>query len=210
MTNNLHKMIKEDIEFCRTPDVAVLRYNCEPISVFLWDDMQDFKTMRQYLKDIDLITGYRSDSANCSTVDSFLPWYNLGDDWGNGEEYWPALCLEDPIDLEICSDVPEYALEEPKPLKGKLIKVSLDTFRELEEYYDNDRSFSRCTVEVHPWALNTKKKVQAFAWFNTLEDLFFYDPHENTYKLSQGTDLTPFVTTKDGKAYEMGNVGDTP
>ena len=200
----LHRMIKEDIEFCRTPDVAKLRYHGEPILVFLWDDMQDFKTMRQYLGDIDLITGYRTDQANCKTVGSYLPWYNLSDDWGKGEEFWPALCLEDPVDLEMCSDVPEYALEEPKQMKGKLIRVSLDTFRALEEYYDNEQSFSRCTIEVHPWSYNLTKKVEAYTWFNTLEDLFYYEAHENSYKLLPNSDITPFSLTKQGE-YEMGN-----
>lgn len=200
VTKTLLSRIQDDIYNNRTPDAAKLRYHGEPIKVFLWDDMQDFKTMTHYLPGIDMVTGYRGDYYNARTVEKFLPWYNISNDWGKDDEYWPALCLEDPVDLEMV-DCPEYCLGDLKPLKGKLVQVSLATFQLLDEYYDNEFNFSRVQVDVmnSPLAKGTSK---AYTWMNTLEDIFYYEAHENSYKLKPNMDLTPFAE-EDG-VYLMG------
>lgn len=186
----LHESIQDDIYDNRTPDVARLRYTGEPIKVFLWDDMQEFKTMQHYLPGIDLTTGYRGEWYGATTVDKYLPWYNIGDQWGTNEEYYPALCLEEVTDLELVN-CPDYFFNDPMPIKGKLAQVSLHTLQLLDEYYDNEFQFSRVKIEVQK-SQKSKDTAEVYTWMNTLEDIFDYEPHENVYKMKPNMDLTPF------------------
>ena len=197
---NIAELIKRDVEECRTPDLPQLRYNNGAIKVFLWDDLQDFKTLSTWLFNVDLINGYRGVASSAQTVEKYLPWYNINDRQ-DGMMY-PAMCLEDPVDIEM-TDLDDYSLGDLLPIGGKLVDVSVDTMCKLDQYYENGFNFTRHLIEVKPFKSSTKT-IKAYTWFNSLEDMFIYDPHENTYKLHKDLDLTPFVEEKG--VYQMGGI----
>jgi len=200
MTISLTKSIQTDIKFNRTPDLPVLRYRGSAISVFLWDENQDFTSMCTVLEGLDIPNVYQSKFFKAVTKDSYVPWYNLNNEYNA----YPAYCLSNPKDIELM-DGEEWYMDEPQPIRGKVVDFSLEALIELDLFYENQGVFTRQLIEVYPTS-QSSQTIRCFTWFNHLADIADYNLSKDKYILKKGIDLCTFMSgkTPDNKpVYKM-------
>lgn len=182
--------IDTDIKYNMTPDLSTLRYYGSGIPVFLWDDLQDYQTLSMILGAIDFNNNYESKYFNALSVQKYVPWYNMGD----SKETYAAYCLEEYDDLAFL-DVPEYTLGIPLQLKGKLALFSVEAMQELDAYYENGRLFTRTKINVYS-SHYSKKPMEAYTWFNYVDQISTFDTQTSEYVLDEDIDFTPFNSKK--------------
>jgi len=198
---NLLDIIRTNLNESRTYDAPVLRFNNEPIKIFLWDDNQEFSAMKANLDltNQQCIDGYRGLHHAACTAHEYLPWYNIKGDHTNP---YPAACLEDPFDLEYV-DLPDYFISDLKPVKGRVCEVSLEVLHLLDEYYDNGYSWERSLIDVKVRSLDPNSPTtQAYTWFNEMDELFDFVSHDMAYKIKPHLDFSPMYS--DEKFYSYG------
>lgn len=192
----LYDMIHADLDYRHTYDMPLLRFQKEPIKVFLWDDMQDYTTFMKEIVGINQTTDYRYVTGKAFTEEHYLPWYNMSDDGAH-----PALCLSNVSDLEDV-DMPEWMDGDAMPLTGKVVSVSLKALHLLDCYYENEVLFSRQKIKVRPQ--NHKSlgdSIEVFAYFNALDDVANYSSTRKSWIIPTDRDIMPFKD--NGGVYEM-------
>lgn len=199
--SNIKTLIEVDVKYNLTPDIAELRYYGKGIPVFLWDDLQDYTTLQHVLGSLDLSRSYEVKHFGAMTTRKYVPWYNMED----GKNTFAAYCLEEYDDLALM-EVPEYTYGTPLPMKGKVINVSLEALQELDNFYENEQSFVRQKIKVQA-SVYTKHIVEAFTWFNDVDDISVFDNGTSEYVLDKGIDLTPFNTKKFNSGVEYYDMG---
>lgn len=199
-TKNIRNFIDVDIKYNMTPDLPYLRYYGKGIPVFLWDDLQDYNTLSTVLSTLDMKRHYESKFFNSLTMTNYVPWYNMDE----SRDSYEAYCLEEYDDLAFL-DVPSYTMGVPLPMKGKLVNVSLEALQELDAYYENEHIFTRTEIKVRAseWS---QTPIDAFSWFNNVDQISSFDNSTSEYVLDKNLDLTPFKSKAKSNGpeyYEM-------
>jgi len=194
---DLKTRINLDLKYNLTPDTPKLRYNGEAVSVFLWDNLQNYDELETAVDPLKVHEHYRGSFFTAITEGKFVPWYNIDADTTT----YPAYCFEEYEDIEY-TDIEEYSVDDPMPVKGKIAQVSLELLQALDLYYNNLQIFDRIQINVQTSAYSGKV-VPCYAWFNTVDSIGSYFQEEGLYKLDKGIDLTPFrsITNPAGVSY---------
>lgn len=179
--------IEADMKYTYTPDLPRLRY-CGAVPIFLWDDLTDFQLLATILGSTPTKDNYRSWFGRAVTEEKFLPWYNICSDKFSYATY----CMRDFTDTSSI-ELPDYALEQPRRVLGKMAKVSLAALQELDLYYDNERHFKRVLISVQPTPYSTMTKA-CYTWMNTADGITEFDTKLSEYALMDNIDPTPFST----------------
>jgi hypothetical protein len=189
---SLKELLKEDIYWNCTPDVATLRYCKSEVCVFLWDDMKDTETFETYCNGVVANTDYEVISPTAVSKSKHLPWYEL-----KGNTGFNAYCLEDALDVEYLK-CDEHVKGEPLQLRGSLVRVTLDTLLHLDWNYENQHSFIRVPIEVHQSPFHTKPYIGAkvYTYMNTLDQVSDFCPETHDFKFKPKFDFTPFSNEK--------------
>lgn len=185
LTKDLQVLISADIDDNVTPDLAEMRYYGDTIPVFLWDDLQDYSNLVMALHPFNVSDHYQVKFFSARTVTEHVPWYNLKD----SDKAYTSYCLEEYDDVCFL-DLPEYSSATPRPVRGKIAKVSLAALKKLDEYYNNTYIFTRQIVAVKP--SNDAKPIKAYTWFNQVDQISTYSNEDCEYILDDGLDFTPF------------------
>lgn len=193
---SIKSSIDIDKEYCMTPDLPYLRYLGKAIPIFLWDDLQDFRTLEGILTNVDVPANYESKFHSALTVNSYVPWYNME----SSPDTYASYCLEEHEDLDFLS-IPEYTIGDPLPVKGKVANVSLKALEELDVFYENERLFTRQAVKVYPsqWS---KTAITVYTWLNGVDQISVFDEKSSEYVLDKDLDFTPFATQKTQQGEE--------
>lgn len=181
-------LIAANITCNATPDLPEMRYYGDSIPIFLWDDLQDYTNLVMALHPLPVSDHYQVKFFSATTVSEHVPWYNMQDTKG----CYTAYCLEEYDDVCFLS-LPTYMHATPRPIRGKLAKISLEALQKLDEYYSNTYIFSRQVISVKP--SNLASPVKAYTWFNQIDQISTYDNENCEYLLDDGLDFTPFKET---------------
>lgn len=188
----IKKWIDIDTECNYTYDLPALRYFGGGVPVFLWDDLQDYVTLKTILGTMAPITDnveIRNPAA--LTVRKYLPWYCIT---SSAEDY-SSFCLEEPEDVDFLS-LEEYNVGVPKQVEGKIAYVSLSALQELDAYYENEVNFDRVKIKVYP-SKYYKSPIECFTWMNNVDQLCEFDLLTNEYVLRGGIDPVPYRDTSE-------------
>jgi hypothetical protein len=198
-TASIKSFVNVDTKYNHTFDLPKLRYYGSGIPIFLWDNNQDYPDINAVLGAIDMSLNYESKYFNALTANKYVPWYNMDD----SKDSYAAYCLEEYEDIAFL-DVPEYTMATPKPIKGKVCLVSLEALQELDIFYENERLFTRSSIQVYP-SQYCKKPMEAFTWFNNVDQISSFDEDVNEHVLDANIDPTPFRDSNVGgvEYYEM-------
>lgn len=196
-TMTMMDLIHKDIDDSHTFDMPLLRYYGGAIPVFLWDDLQDYPEMIKQIPATSTSAGYKYMTGRAFTKELLLPWYNMSMDL----EEFTGFCLGHSEDLNALDldPVEQGALQ---PIAGKMVGMSLEAIRQLDIYYENEVKYTRRLIEVIPQSLANKgmEPLQAYAYFNVLDDLATYNKMTNEWTMRSGMDLLPFKD--NGGVYE--------
>lgn len=173
-----------------TYDLAELRYLKKDIFVFIYDDMKHEDQLRTYLPGARKNIDYKIVSYSAVTEGKFLPWYEISTE---GKSY-TSYCLDEADDLALI-ETPDYARQEPLPIKGVLLKLTLETLQDFDWYYENEDIFERSTIKVNQF-INSAQPVivDAYCYMNTFDTMA--DEVQGKLKLKGEFDLCPFNTVK--------------
>jgi len=170
--------LEEDTGLSVTSDLPYLRYT-GPHYVFLWDENRDHKN---HDKVFGSFSKYNRVSVASYTTDSYLPFRNKT----NGGEinhflphgiHWPS----------IVKGSENLSKENPLPLVGCLLEVSISALQRLDAYYSNSILTLRQKISVK----SSGKEYKAWSYFTPIHSLCKYDPHERKYSMGSGVEIAP-------------------
>ena len=158
-----HMTIKEAIKQSCTPEAPFLRYQREPLHIFLWDDLTVPSAFSHFVDGLCHGKDYRVKSRYADTVRKFLPWYNLD---VNAEQY-EAFCFEDPEDVEFI-DLDPTEDGPLRPIQGTLVEVTVPVFELFDCYYNNGALHERFKLDVVTTPGGT---IKAHTWMTDFDSL---------------------------------------